>query len=107
MYDWYSAFLFVDSFDVEECPNCECDSFSTGRMFFNRLRMTSGTCGRYSPDFLNYRRRFLGTRPVWMTIGQNVYLRFKTDDSIHFNGINISFTVESRRCKLLLRSYCF
>ncbi|XP_074620947.1 tolloid-like protein 2 [Acropora palmata] len=84
-------------FDVEECPNCECDSFSIGGMFFNFLRMKSGTCRRYSPDYSNYRRRVLGTSPEWKRIGQNVYLRFKTDDSIHFNGINISFTVESRR----------
>lgn len=39
--------------------------------------------------------------------GQNVYLRLKTDDSIHHSGIKISFIIKSDSRKLLLRSYSF
>ena len=37
--------------------------------------------------------------------GQNVYLQLKTDNSIHYSGIKISFIVASGSRKLLLRSY--
>ena len=38
---------------------------------------------------------------------KNVYVRFKTDNSIHHSGIKISFIAKSDSRKLLLRSYCF
>lgn len=81
--------------EMEECLNCECDSFSATDYYRGLLGST--TCGRYSPDYLNYSERIvrssLGRR--WEFYGQNVYLRFKTDDSIHLSGIKISFIVES------------
>ena len=101
--DWYSAFLFVRSREIEECLNCECDSFSSSRSYRGLLR--SATCGRYSPNYLDYSDQILvsneGRRDEFS--GQKVYLRLKTDDSIHLSGIKISFIVKSSSGKILLR----
>ena len=102
--DSYSAFLFVRSFEIEECLNCECDSFSATNSYED---LRTGRCGRYSPDYLNYYNRFQGTEALEELDGQNVYLRFKTDDSIHHSGIKISFIVKSDSRKLMLRSHRF
>ncbi|XP_067040342.1 bone morphogenetic protein 1-like [Acropora muricata] len=80
--------------EIEECLNCKCDSLSL-TSDYRDLRLSTGACGQYSPDYLNYLYRFRGPRPALGRSIQNVYLRLKTDDSIHLSGINISFIVGS------------
>ena len=81
-----------------------CDSFSATFMTHYHDQERVERCGRHSPDYLNNLRRFLGSSPIAEMKGQNVGLRFKTDDSIHVSGINMSFIVLSDSRKLLLRS---
>ncbi|XP_067039974.1 tolloid-like protein 2 [Acropora muricata] len=83
--------------EIEECLNCECDSLSVAPhyIYYGSLRWPEGSCGQDSPDYYNYLQRFQGTRPTGVIRSQNVYLRLKTDDSIHLSGINISFIAES------------
>ena len=88
---------------LEECLNCKCDSLSVTHPY--RYPWWSKTCGQYSPDYLNYLHRFQGQKSASVRGIQNLYLRLKTDDSIHLSGINISFIVGSYNRKSLLRSY--
>ncbi|XP_044176705.1 tolloid-like protein 2 [Acropora millepora] len=85
--------IIYHRFEIEECLDCECDTFSaTGS--YEDLR--DGRCGRYSPDYLNYYNQLQGTMSTLEELdGQNVYLRLKTDDSIHHSGIKISFIIKS------------
>ena len=104
MTDIQLSFYFVRSNEIEECRHCECDSFSATDYY--RSLPWIGSCGRHSPDYLNYYDRS-GRTPRKEISGPNAYLRLKTDDSIHLSGINISFIVKSYSRKLLLRFYCF
>ncbi|KAK2551115.1 Tolloid-like protein 2, partial [Acropora cervicornis] len=79
--------------EIEECLNCKCDSLSVTHHY--RYPWWSKTCGQYSPDYLNYLHRFQGQKSASVRGIQNLYLRLKTDDSIHLSGINISFIVGS------------
>ncbi|XP_074620944.1 bone morphogenetic protein 1-like [Acropora palmata] len=81
--------------EIEECPNCACDSFSDCAFRYGRLWCSAGRCGRYSSHYLNYDNGFQGTKLSQVIRRQNVYLRLKTDNSIHYSGIKISFIVAS------------
>ena len=92
--------------EIEECPNCECDSFSTDcAIYYGRLWCSAGRCGRFSSHYLNNDNRFQGTKLGQVIWTRNVNLRLKTDNSVHYSGIKISFIAASYSGKLLLRSY--
>ncbi|XP_067040930.1 bone morphogenetic protein 1-like [Acropora muricata] len=86
--------IIYHRYELEECLNCECDSLKR-TSYYGDLRWSGGTCGRYSSDYLNYYNRFQGSKVGEVISGQNVYLRLKTDNSIHYSGIKISFIVAS------------
>ena len=59
---------------------------------------------RTVPTILITFTSFKGRSRLWED-AQNMYLRLKTDDSIHLSEIKISFIVASDSRKSLLRSY--
>ncbi|XP_015770167.1 PREDICTED: tolloid-like protein 2 isoform X1 [Acropora digitifera] len=91
---YFDIAIIYHRLEIEECLNCECDSLSL-TPYYRSIWWLTETCGQNSPDYLNYLHRFQGPRSVFRGPTQNLYLRLKTDDSIHLSGINISFIVGS------------
>lgn len=96
---YFDIAIIYHRLEIEECLNCKCDSLKI-RSDYRDLRLSTGICGRYSPDYLNYFHRFRRPRPALGGSIQNLYLRLKTDDSIHLSGINISFIVGSYSARI-------
>ena len=85
--------LFVFSYVFEVCKNCECDSFAVTNNYFTLEY--SGSCGKYSPPHLEYGNQQRGVIPLHTVSGRDIYLRIKTDDTLHNAALNISFVARS------------
>ena len=78
--------------DVEMCSDCKCDYLQRETIYSNFHRQ-SKLCGRNSYNYLQ------SHRPVKFTgdfFGSTGYLRFVSDDTVHYTGFKLTFIAMSR-----------
>lgn len=90
-------FIFSNEFEV--CRSCDCD-FVTIENSYGDLDTGSKACGRYSRNHIEYSNQVRGKAPAQSSTADDLYIRIKTDDTVHYKGINISYIVKSDSSKL-------
>ncbi|CAH3113956.1 unnamed protein product [Pocillopora meandrina] len=83
--------------DVEMCSDCKCDYLQKGNSY-NYLHLLSKSCGRYSYSYLQgYVFNVYWTDGFTNVVsGSTVYLRFVSDNTVHYTGFRMSFIATSR-----------
>lgn len=88
------------------CRSCDCD-FVTIEKSYGDLDTGSKDCGRYSRNHIEYSNQVRGKAPAKsipnnypFSTADDLYIRIKTDDTVHYKGINFSYIVESDSSKL-------
>ena len=94
----FFSFL-APSFEIEGCLACQCDYLSIIRDSFSALSVLGDDCGRKSTIYQKYLLKTQGKMPSVEPNGRDIYIRFVSDDSVHYRGFNFSFIVESDRGK--------
>lgn len=79
-------------FDIENCESCECDSLRTSSSY-NALGF-AGSCGRFSEGYLEY-LRLVGDPTDDSTSSTTRYIRFVSDETVHYKGFNLTFIAQS------------
>ena len=81
--------------DIERCSDCKCDYLQRGTSY-SYLNQQFKECGRYS---YNYLQGYI-VNVDWTTgdslAGPTVYLRFVSDDTVHYTGFKLTFIAMSR-----------
>jgi len=76
--------------EIEECRSCECDRLRVDDNY--NFLSSGGFCGRNTPNYEEY--SFQREGPDGEN-GRNIYIRFVSDDTVHYKGFNMSFVVRS------------
>ncbi|XP_066018048.1 ovochymase-2-like isoform X2 [Pocillopora verrucosa] len=95
--DTYHRIQFYFSrIDIESCSDCKCDYLQRGTSY-SYLNQLFKECGRYS---YNYLQGYI-VNVDWTTgdslAGPTVYLRFVSDDTVHYTGFKLTFIAMSRK----------
>lgn len=79
--------IFYNTFDIEQCRSCACDSLT---IFLNESSRweESKEYGRQTSLYLDFLRSMFGDPNK---SGFEIYLQFSSDDSVNLKGFNISF----------------
>jgi len=85
-------YLTFSRFDIEKCESCECDSLQTSSSY-NGLRFGGG-CGRFSEGYLEY-LRLIGDPSDSSSSSTTRYIRFVSDETVHYKGFNLTFIAQS------------
>ena len=79
------------------CSDCKCDYLQKGNSY-KYLHLLSKFCGRYSHNYLqgyvfnvDWRAGF-----TYGLSGSTVFLRFVSDNTVHYTGFKLSFIATSR-----------
>ena len=86
--------FFVCRREIEECRSCECDRLRVDNNY--NFLSWGGFCGRNTPNYEEYYFQQVGPEEE---NGRNIYIRFVSDDTVHYKGFNMSFVVRSDICK--------
>lgn len=98
--------FFTFSYEFEVCKNCDCDFVKIEKSYNDLITQDEG-CGRYSRNHIEYSNQVRGKAPAQSipdnypsVTADDLYIRIKTDDTVHYKGINISYIVKSDSSKL-------
>lgn len=88
------------------CRSCDCDFVKIEKSYNDLITPDQG-CGRYSRNHIEYSNQVRGKAPAQSipdnypsVTADDLYIRIKTDDTVHYKGINISYIVKSDSGKL-------
>ena len=87
------------------CRSCDCDFVKIEKSYNDLITQDQG-CGRYSRNHIEYSNQVRGKAPAQSipdnspSIADDLYISIKTDDTVHYKGINISYIVKSDSSKL-------
>ena len=79
------------------CSDCKCDYLQRGN-FYNYLHLHPKLCGRYSYNYLQG-YIFNGDWTAGFAddfSGSTGYVRFVSDDTVHYTGFKLTFIAKSR-----------
>lgn len=87
------------------CRSCDCDFVKIEKSYNDLITQDQG-CGRYSRNHIEYSNQVRGKAPAQsipdnsLSTADDLYISIKTDDTVHYKGINISYIVKSDSSKL-------
>ena len=87
------------------CRSCDCDFVKIEKSYNDLITQDQG-CGRYSRNHIEYSNQVRGKAPAQSipdnspSTADDLYISIKTDDTVHYKGINISYIVKSDSSKL-------
>ncbi|XP_068701607.1 dorsal-ventral patterning tolloid-like protein 1 isoform X2 [Montipora foliosa] len=90
---YYRIGIILHRFEFEECLRCECDAVNF-ESDYSLLRYER-VCARRSTSYLDFQTRQVGSRLHQTHIGENFYIRLKSDDSFNYRGFKFSYIVGS------------